>query len=44
MDRIVEVLLEEETLSGDRFREILSQFQEIPAAGSKNELVGVTEM
>ena len=30
MDKIVEVLLEKETLSGDEFRAILSEFTEIP--------------
>ncbi|KAF0904905.1 hypothetical protein E2562_038688 [Oryza meyeriana var. granulata] len=30
MDNIVEVLLEKETLSGDEFRAILSEFMEIP--------------
>uniref|UniRef100_A0A0E0LEH4 AAA+ ATPase domain-containing protein n=1 Tax=Oryza punctata TaxID=4537 RepID=A0A0E0LEH4_ORYPU len=30
MDKIVEVLLEKETLSGDEFRAILSEFAEIP--------------
>ena len=30
MDKIVEVLLEKETLSGDEFRSILSEFTEIP--------------
>ncbi|PSS05631.1 ATP-dependent zinc metalloprotease FTSH 2 like [Actinidia chinensis var. chinensis] len=31
MDKIVEVLLEKETMSGDEFRAILSEFVEIPA-------------
>lgn len=31
IDKIVEVLLEKETLSGDEFRAILSEFVEIPA-------------
>jgi len=31
IDKIVEVLLEKETLSGDEFRAILSEFAEIPA-------------
>ncbi|KAI5063485.1 hypothetical protein GOP47_0022032 [Adiantum capillus-veneris] len=31
MDKIVEVLLEKETMSGDEFRAILSEFTEIPA-------------
>ncbi|KAA8526249.1 hypothetical protein F0562_008548 [Nyssa sinensis] len=31
MDKIVEVLLEKETLAGDEFRAILSEFAEIPA-------------
>lgn len=31
MDKIVEVLIEKETLSGDEFRAILSEFVEIPA-------------
>ena len=35
MDRIVEVLLEEETLSGDKFREILGQYVDIAPAGNK---------
>ena len=30
MDKIVEVLLEKETMSGDEFRAILSEFTEIP--------------
>lgn len=30
MDKIVEVLLEKETMSGDEFRAILSEFVEIP--------------
>jgi cell division protease FtsH len=30
MDRIVEVLVEKETLSGDEFRAILSEFTELP--------------
>ncbi len=30
MDKIVEVLLEKETLTGDEFRSILSEFTEIP--------------
>ncbi|KAH9287825.1 hypothetical protein KI387_031942 [Taxus chinensis] len=30
MDKIVEILLEQETLSGDEFRAILSEFTEIP--------------
>ena len=30
MDMIVEVLLEKETLSGDEFRALLSEFREIP--------------
>jgi cell division protease FtsH len=30
IDRVVEVLLEEETMTGDKFREILSQFTQIP--------------
>lgn len=30
MDRIVEVLVEKETLSGDEFRAILAEFTEIP--------------
>uniref|UniRef100_A0A0C9QP46 TSA: Wollemia nobilis Ref_Wollemi_Transcript_15167_2336 transcribed RNA sequence n=1 Tax=Wollemia nobilis TaxID=56998 RepID=A0A0C9QP46_9CONI len=30
MDKIVEILLEKETLSGDEFRAILSEFREIP--------------
>jgi cell division protease FtsH len=30
VDKIVEVLLEKETMSGDQFREILSQFVTIP--------------
>lgn len=30
MDKIVEVLLEKETLSGDEFRALLSEFREIP--------------
>jgi cell division protease FtsH len=45
MDRIVEVLLEKETMSGDEFREILSKYTdvEIPKAGEELA-VGVTEM
>lgn len=31
IDKIVEVLLEKETLSGDEFRALLSEFVEIPA-------------
>lgn len=31
MDKIVEVLLEKETMTGDEFRAILSEFTEIPA-------------
>ncbi|KAL9458143.1 hypothetical protein AB3S75_007073 [Citrus x aurantiifolia] len=31
IDKIVEVLLEKETMSGDEFRAILSEFVEIPA-------------
>ena len=31
IDKIVEVLLEKETLTGDEFRAILSEFVEIPA-------------
>ena len=30
MDKIVEVLIEKETMSGDEFRAILSEFTEIP--------------
>ncbi|RZS29398.1 hypothetical protein BHM03_00063128 [Ensete ventricosum] len=30
MDKIVEVLLEKETMTGDEFRAILSEFAEIP--------------
>ena len=30
MDKIVEVLLEKETMTGDEFRAILSEFTEIP--------------
>lgn len=32
MDKIVEILLEKETLSGDEFRAILSEFTEIPVS------------
>lgn len=32
IDKIVEVLLEKETLSGDEFRAILSEFTEIPSS------------
>ena len=44
MDRIVEVLLEEETMTGDKFRELLSQYVDLAPAGDKKELAGVSEM
>jgi cell division protease FtsH len=31
MDKVVEALMEEETMTGDRFREILAKYAEIPA-------------
>ena len=37
MDKIVEVLLEKETLTGDEFREILSQYTEIPAENRQSD-------
>jgi hypothetical protein len=45
MDKIVEVLLEKETLSGDEFREILASYTniDIPKAGEPIA-VGVTEI
>lgn len=36
IDRLVEVLLEKETLSGDEFRAILSEFTEIPPENRVN--------
>ena len=35
MDKIVEILLEKETMTGDEFRAILSEFTEIPAGNMK---------
>ena len=43
MDKVVEVLLEKETMSGDEFREILSQYVDFPGA-SEPIAVGVTQM
>ena len=43
MDRVVEVLLEKETMSGDEFREILGQYVDFPGA-AKPIAVGVTQI
>ncbi len=43
MDRVVEVLLEKETMSGDEFREILAQYVDFPGA-SEPIAVGVTQI
>lgn len=37
MDKIVEVLLEKETLSGEEFRSILSEYTEIPAENRQSD-------
>lgn len=37
MDKIVEVLLEKETLSGEEFRAILSEYTEIPAENRQSD-------
>ena len=39
MDRIVEVLQEVETMRGDEFRKILSQYTKIPEANLQNKEV-----
>ena len=48
MDKIVEVLLEKETMSGDEFREILSRYTpksvEIAEAAEPITAAGITEM
>lgn len=37
MDRIVEVLTEVETMRGDEFRELLSQYTKIPEVNLQNK-------
>lgn len=37
MDKIVEILLEKETISGDEFRAILSEYTEIPSSNSSKD-------
>ena len=47
MDKIVEILLEKETMSGDEFRSILSKYTNVtipPASDPMETIAGVSEI